>query len=207
MIKAILFDADGVLINANRRFSLQLAEEHGISFEKTLPFFSGIFQQCLVGKAELKEAIAPHLADWGWKGTVDELLHYWFTSEHRVDDELVALIHEIKKMGIRCFLATNNEKCRALYMENEMGFGKVMDKVYSSASVGHLKTDQNFFYKVLVDIKENFIPEIVANEVVFFDDDQKNIDTGITFGLNAVLYTDLESFKQKIAEIGLLAKT
>ena len=45
MIKVIIFDVDGVIIPIKRRFSITLAEEHGISLEKSLPFFNGPFSR------------------------------------------------------------------------------------------------------------------------------------------------------------------
>jgi putative hydrolase of the HAD superfamily len=78
MIKVIIFDADGVLINTERRFSILLAEKYGIPLEKTLPFFNGPFQDCLIGKANLKETILPFLNTWGWKKGIDALLDIWF---------------------------------------------------------------------------------------------------------------------------------
>jgi len=62
MIKAILFDADGVLINGEM-FSNVLDRDYGIPSDKTLPFFSGIFREAVSGKADLKEIITPHLKE------------------------------------------------------------------------------------------------------------------------------------------------
>jgi beta-phosphoglucomutase-like phosphatase (HAD superfamily) len=43
MIKVVLFDADGVLINTEL-FSVHLARDYGISMETTLPFFTGFLR-------------------------------------------------------------------------------------------------------------------------------------------------------------------
>ena len=60
-IKAIVLDADGVIINKPDMFSVQYQKEFGISNEVMLPFFKGRFQDCLTGKADLKEELKPFL--------------------------------------------------------------------------------------------------------------------------------------------------
>ena len=77
MIRAILFDADGVVINTTERFSSYLEREYGISTKLTAPFFLGRFQDYIVGKADLKEEINKYLLSWGWKKSVDDFLRYW----------------------------------------------------------------------------------------------------------------------------------
>ena len=54
MIAAIIFDADGMLINGEQ-FSKALARDYDVDREKEKEFFTTIFQDCLVGKADLKE--------------------------------------------------------------------------------------------------------------------------------------------------------
>lgn len=200
--RAILFDADGVLIHAER-FSVHLQREYGITNDKTHSFFTGVFQRCLVGEANLKEVIEPYVAQWGWRGTVEELLHVWFTSEHTVDEEMVEIIMSLKEFGAKCFLVTNNEKCRTEYMRAQMGFGEIFDEVYSSASVGHLKMDPQFFRIVTDDIRERFLAGLEPQEVAFFDDDQKNIESAGQFGVQAHLFADLSNFKLQLGTLGL----
>ena len=48
--------ADGVIVHSER-FSERFARDHGISQERTAPFFRGVFQDCLTGKADLREEI------------------------------------------------------------------------------------------------------------------------------------------------------
>ena len=56
--KCILLDVDGVLVNSEM-FSLQYQKRFNLPQDIMLPFFKGVFQDCLIGKADLKEAVAP----------------------------------------------------------------------------------------------------------------------------------------------------
>ena len=193
MIKVIIFDADGVLILSKRRFSNTLAEKHGIALEATSPFFEGPFQECLIGDADLREVVYPYLEDWGWDKGVDNLLDYWFELEHDVDVYLVKYIQDLRGKGIRCLLATNNEKYRFKYMLEKMGIENMFDNTFASAHLGHKKPSQDFFLKIFKELDG-----VQKNEILFVDDSVENIRGAKDFGIHAELYTSLDDFKQKI---------
>ncbi|MCC6323624.1 HAD-IA family hydrolase [Candidatus Nomurabacteria bacterium] len=190
MIKVILFDADGVLVNGER-FSVVLEREHGISINKTLPFFNGEFQNCLIGNADLKETVEPHLSDWGWEQGTDAFLDYWFNAEHTINEELIEYIQELRQKGIQCFVATNNEKYRFGYMLDKMGFAKSFDKTYSSAHLGSKKPDLEFFQKIY-----NELENVGKDEILFIDDDHKNVENAKEFGINAEIYQSVDQIKK-----------
>ncbi|MDO8333521.1 MAG: hypothetical protein Q7T35_02490, partial [Nitrosomonas sp.] len=81
-VKAVLFDADGVVINSELFFAFY-KNKNKISNEEINQFFGGIFQECLINNADLKQEIEKKLISWKWKGSVDELLLSWFNFENK----------------------------------------------------------------------------------------------------------------------------
>jgi putative hydrolase of the HAD superfamily len=61
-IKHILFDTDGVLVHAEP-WSIRYAREAGVTADMQV-FFRGIFQDCLLGKEDLKQVLGPYLEQW-----------------------------------------------------------------------------------------------------------------------------------------------
>ncbi len=194
MIKVLIFDADGVLINSDI-FSKRFAKEYNLDIEKINPFFNGVFKDCLIGKADLKEVIVPYLEEWDWKDGVDSFLEYWFSKEYSIDQGIIDYIKDCRNNGIKCVMATNQEKYRAEYMFNKIGFANSFDKMYVSAHLGHKKTNVEFFEKLVNDLES-----IKKDEILFWDDDIENIDTAKEFGIKAELYTTFEDFKQKMKD-------
>ncbi|TXG77927.1 HAD family hydrolase [Candidatus Dojkabacteria bacterium] len=193
MIKYLLLDADGVIINPPYMFSTKLAKEYGITLEMTSDFFTGIFVECIEGRADLKEVLPPYLKEWGWSKTVEDFIDYWFQSEHDIDKELVKYVQEVRSKGIKCFVATNQEKHRAEYMLNELGFTNSFDKVYASSGLGYKKPDQMFFNKILSDLGK-----VNKKEILFWDDTVKNVESAKMFGINAEVYSNYKDFKNKM---------
>lgn len=188
----LLFDADGVIINA-KMFSKHLADDFGITTEMTKEFFTTVFPDCLEGKADLREAVQPFLVQWGWQKSVDEFLSYWFSSEHVVDEKLIAEIQKIRSAGIACYVATNQERYRTEYMKNEMMFGTWFDGIFSSAQLGYKKPKTEFYSKIA-----ELLQVVEKDSVWFFDDTEANIAGAKGYGFNAVLYTGFPDFKKLV---------
>ena len=189
MITTLILDADGVLINGERFSDVRARDLQGDP-EKEREFFTGIFQKCLVGEADLKESIAPYLNDFGWKGTADDFLDYWFKAEHSLNEELMEYVQSLRKSGITIALATNQEKYRTQYMLEHMGFSDAFDNVYSSAHLGHKKPAIEFFATVVEQLGKD------KDQALFWDDDQQNIKGAKAYGIHAEYYEEYEGFRK-----------
>lgn len=193
MITTLILDADGVLINGDK-FADILTRDFQIDKDKEKEFFSTHFQDCLVGKADLKKSITPYLSSFGWSGTADAFLEYWFKAEHSINEELMQYVRTLRSYGTRVVLATNQEKYRTQYMLDNMGFDGAFDKIYSSAHLGLKKPAIEFFDHVVKDIGAQ------KGDVLFWDDDQRNIDGAIEYGIHAEFYTDYASFQNVMSQ-------
>lgn len=187
MIKAVILDADGVLINGER-FAVVLSRELDVDPAKEKEFFTTTFQDCLVGKADLKESVAPYLTSFGWSGDADSFLEFWFKSEHSLNEELMRYIDDLRNLGIRVFLATNQEKYRTEYMLEHMGFEGKFDAIYSSAHLGLKKPNHDFYKRILSDM------QLQPEETIFWDDEEKNIQGAKEVGIHAEMFKNNAHF-------------
>ena len=187
-IKAIIFDTDGMMIR-NDVFSKRYSAQFGIPIEKILAYIKNEHQLCLVGKASFRDALEKYKDDWEWKGTIEELMVYWFDGESDVDGRLVEIIKKLREKNILCVLATNQVQERTDYLVTKLGFDKIFDKIYSSSTVGFKKPQPEFFEYILKDLK------LKPEEVMFWDDDEKNIAGAKACRIPSNLYTTLENFK------------
>ncbi len=198
MQPTLLFDADGVLI-IGEFFGEKLARDFNITPEATKEYFITSFVQCIEGTADLKETIAPHLKKWGWTGSTQDFLDYWFSSGNVIDIKIISLIQKLRARGIRCFVATNQEKYRAQYLRETMGLANWFDGFFASADLGYKKPKIEFYRELT---KRAGITDL-AN-TWFFDDTEANIVTAKEFGIQAHLYTEFETFQTLVKEQGWL---
>lgn len=192
MIKVIIFDVDGVLING-KRFVDTLYKECGISPKMTKAFFSGPFQDCLLGNADLKKELPKYLKQWGWEKGVEEFMNYWFVSEHTINEPLIKYIQQLRNKGMKCMLATNQESYRVSYIMKEMGFANTFDAFHASSSLGSKKPNSDFYNSLFTQLKD-----VQKNEVLFWDDTKINVDAAKSFGIHAELYLSFSDFKKKM---------
>lgn len=199
MIKVILFDCDGLIIRHEKYFTIRLAEKNGIKLDDEKPevkkFFSGVFLECEVGKADLKQELKNNFEIWDWQGTVESLMEYWFSGEAHIEVDLKEYILSLRGKGIKCFLSTNNEKYRSDYLWNVAGLKNIFDGWFPSSNVGHFKDETIFWEKVY----GNFL-SLEKKEILVWDDDLSNIESATKFGFNSEHYENFEGFKKIMEE-------
>lgn len=193
-IKAILFDADGVTIAPDELFAVRYARQNNLDAEAIQSFFKGDFYDATIGKADLKELLEKHRETWGWQGDVSELMQLWFEGENHPNTELVEITRTLRSQGIRCYLATNQEKYRTAYIRDVM-FPNVFDGIFSSVELGVAKPAEEYYRLVLAELAKEGMQ---AEEVAYFDDSQTNITVATKLGIKGYLYTRVADVKRAL---------
>ncbi len=192
MTKAVIFDIDGVLIQRSGYFSEKFAEDYGLEVDEVQAFFKGPFKKCVIGHADMREELKPYLKKWQWEGNVDDFLDYWFSSEAEADEDMMKIVDKLREFGVDCHLVSNNEQYRAEFLLEDMRFGDYFDESFFSCDLGTTKNNQEFFNKVLD------ILRVEPKDIIYFDDDDKNVETALACGIDAHVFIDVDSFKTKI---------
>jgi len=202
MIKAVLFDGDGVAIITEMMFSEKYSKEFGVDHKKLEPIFQEEFQDCMRGKKDFKEIFPKYQKEWGWRKSIDGLLKYWHESEDYPNKDVLRIVRQLRENGIKCYLVSNQEKYRKDYIKSVMNFDNKFDDLFFSCDVGYLKKDKVFFEEVLKIIKSK--EKIDKKEVMHWDDSEKEVNLAKEFGLDSYLYKNAEEMKSVLKDKKLL---
>lgn len=193
MKRILLLDADGVLIPKEGYFSTRYATSFAVPVEKIMPFFQNEFRDCQLGIKDLKETLSRYVVDWQWQGSIDELLQFWFEDGSVPDPEIMTYVQNARNNGVKCYLATDQERYRAEYLRTTFGLAERLDGFFFSYELGVSKNEKAYWEKALV-ILGNPDPA----DVEFWDDDMENVVTAKTAGIDARFFTNFEDFKNAV---------
>ncbi len=187
----LLLDIDGV-INHGEMFSRRYAKKHGVPLTTLAKFFDGVFQDCIIGKADLKNELDHVLKEWKWEKSVDELLEYWFLDEVKYDQRVLEAIFKLKNHGVKVYGASNQEHHRARYLIERTDLKNYIDEFFISAHLGVKKPDLAFFHQIIDKLGVN------PSEILYWDDDEKNVEGARGLGIQSNVYIDFPSFIKQI---------
>jgi len=181
MVKTLLFDLDGVLTLTEEVFSVIYSRSRGYDLAPFTEFFQTEWSDFVTGKKDLKQHIEDNPQFWKWDRSPDELLDFWFKSEDVKNDALIEIIQGMRKNGIKCYIATEQERYRTDYIRNVM-FKNDFDGVFSTAEIGFKKKDPRFFENVLESLG------VDPADLIYFDDSRSKVDAAKATGIQAYLY-------------------
>lgn len=198
-ISVALFDVDGVVVLPPKPFSVVYAEEHGLNPDLFKQFFTGDFVKALTGKADIRDLIRTNFDIWHWDRDPQELLDQWCRAEDYPNHELIAVIQEYRKHGIRAYLATNQEMYRTKYLL-EQTFPTAFDGIFASYTIGYTKHESAYWTAVLKQLAAE-IPGILPEQIAYFDDQQDGVTMAHEAGIAAYLFTGLDQVQTLLGRL------
>lgn len=186
-MKHILFDLDGVLIHTSM-WSTEFIRIYSLPPDAMQDFFLGVFRECTIGKADLREILPEFLERWWYEKWGEDFLREWFDYENHPDKELIEKIQELRTNGVKCYVATNQEKYRLAYLKYEMYFENLFDGIFCSAEIGYKKPEKEY-YQYIIDTLM-----VAPSDILYFDDALENIEAAHSLGIHARLYRSISDF-------------
>ncbi|MEZ5412775.1 MAG: HAD-IA family hydrolase [Opitutaceae bacterium] len=185
-----VFDADGVLLRSTRPANY-LEQRYGLSCEKMAPFLAEI-GGCLIGQVDMKTILPDYLERWGVGQSVDEFLAEAFNSGCEIDPEVVEMIGALRKRGITCCLATNQDRHRIAFLDQHLNIRAHFDRCFVSCEMGVKKPNHGFYHA---------IAEVFPHaNFVFWDDSSANVEAACECSWTAFVYTGPAQMRNEIAQ-------
>jgi len=177
-----LFDADGVFLRTTQPGNF-LAHRYGLSAEQTAEFRK-VMGNSLVGEADVKLELPRFLQEWGIAETAEEFLDKAFGSSGEIDEGVANVVKGLRRDGIFCGLATNQDKHQMRYLDQRLAIRTHFDATFVSCELGFRKPERDFFEAV-----QSALP---AGPIAFWDDRQENLETAKACGWSAFLFNSAE---------------
>lgn len=160
----------------------------------------GAEQLALVGGADFEKVLSEVLSEWCLEGRSREALEAWTNIEVFVD--VVEAIQRLRKAGLTCCLATNQQRYRASYMSQTLRYRELFDREYYSCDLGCIKPDESYFTHIVRDLT------LLPTEIALLDDHESNVEGARRVGIHAEVYdgaSGIESLAVTLLRFGIRA--
>lgn len=150
-IKAIIFDADGVLFKAhdksgNYLWSRRIKEDLGMTSKHFSLIFSDKWESIIRGKIKLDDHLHAIFQEKSFKElgiTPEQYIQYWLTHDHHVNQ---GMLDFVKSLKIPSYIGTNQEAVRTRHILDT--FGCCFTGCFASYQMGFIKPEPGFFQHI-----------------------------------------------------------
>ena len=196
MIKAIIYDMDGMLFHEPHYFTQELEQRYGIPLEESLFSKDPKYDACKKGQITLDDFLQPYYERWSkhdrFTLSFDEAKKEWFDFT-QINQEVVALAKRLKQNGMVNVIATNNVRERTDYLRAKYDLDDTFT-IIGSPDLGAMKPEPDFFAQVMSRLR------LSPEEVLYYDDKESTIAELKKLGFDAVVYQNPQQFKKDLEE-------
>ena len=184
MIKAVLFDFDGVLTidkTGSTSITKFISDSCGIPLENVKSCYYKFNKQLLLGEITHQEIWQDFCKALGQDIDYSILLDSFRAT--RLDEKMIALVQELKKRYL-IGMITDNKCDRIRTILEHRGLNQYFDVVAVSACLHSGKDSHSIFEYALNTLN------VSASECVFIDNTEKNLVIPKQMGMSTILYND-----------------
>ncbi len=195
MIRAVLFDLDGVI----RHFDPAHVEE----IERSRGLRSGELLRIAFSAPLIDEVTTGRITRSEWVRRVGERLgdaqaaQAWGSSTWTVDADVIGLIDEVRDTGRVTGILTNGTDTVSAELE-ATGIRPHVDLVFNSAEIGHAKPDARAFHHALDTLG------MPASDVFYTDDSPSKLAGATGLGMPTHLFRGPAGLREALREHGVL---
>ncbi|WP_017203511.1 HAD family hydrolase [Microbacterium algeriense] len=192
MIRAVLFDLDGVI--RHFRHDPDLESRHGLPAGTIarIAFATPLLDAVTTGRLTREEWIARVGAAAGSTDAARE----WGRTPFDTDPELIALVDELRSRGTMCAILTNGTDTIAAELRDS-GIGTHFDRVFNSADIGHAKPDVRAFRHVATALA------LPPEEIFFLDDSPGKLRGARELGMSTHHFTGVSELRTALSTAGV----
>lgn len=195
MIKAILFDFDGVLTTdatGSESICNYICMKTGLDIKIFEKEYFKYNNDLLYGKITHEE-IWEKLCE-GLDTPIDINILYESFINTPIDNQIMKLIDGLKKQNYKVGMVTDNKKDRIHSIVQYYNWDKVFDAITISAEIGSGKEFNAIFEKTINSMN------VDANECLFIDNQEKNLIIPKKIGMNVIYFDHEKRNYEKLVE-------
>jgi epoxide hydrolase-like predicted phosphatase len=198
MIKAICFDLDGVYFTKGSFVKFKQAIGIKSTVEKTDFVFHGSAQIL-----DYKKGLITENEFWDYARQelcityTNEEIFKMLRDSYTVDEKVVDVVKQIKKLGYKTCICSNNFEARIKELDEKFDFLKDFDVQIFSYKVGVTKPDKRIFEEL---VKTSGIN---PNEILYSDDSPEKLVGAKELGINVFVYENFAQFLETIKSFGV----
>ncbi len=194
MIRAVLFDLDGVVRHFAPRNVAAIESRHGLApgAIEGVAFSSPMIEMVTTGRMTRRDWVAQVGDLVGNRDAAEE----WGRQPFRADPGVLALADELRAMGLTTAILTNGTDTIPAEAK-ALGLHAHFDDIFNSATIGYAKPDERAFRHVLDALG------VTGRHVFFTDDSPAKLHGAVALGMPTHHYTDLHGLRGALRDGGV----
>lgn len=192
MIRAVLFDLDGVIRHFDHDPDLEARHGLEVGAISRAAFRSPVIEDVTTGRITRAEWLRRVGEQIGAARAVEE----WGRTGFRVDRDLTAMADELRARGLITAILTNGTDTIAAEVAN-CGLDQHFSPIFNSAEIGFAKPDPRAFRHVLDALA------LPADQVFFTDDSPSKLVGAASLGMHAHAFTDVTALRASLRDSGV----